>query len=105
MTESEWLSCTDINRMLKFLRSRCRHGWLPWQNCTFPEASERKLLLFACACFRRDVLRDPVRATNRKLEAVSVVETWVDVQESVSELDTARPYCWFSPPVNVLVGS
>jgi hypothetical protein len=35
------------------------------------------------------------------LEAVSVVERWVDGQESVSELDTARPFFWFSPPGNV----
>jgi len=39
MTEQEWMKCTDLNRMLGFLmRGR---------------ASDRKLRLFACACFGR----------------------------------------------------
>jgi hypothetical protein len=38
MTEAEWLACTDLNRMLEFLSRR---------------ASDRKLRLFACACFGR----------------------------------------------------
>jgi hypothetical protein len=38
MTESEWLTCTDPDPMLDFLRSK---------------ASDRKLRLFACASVRR----------------------------------------------------
>jgi hypothetical protein len=38
MTEGEWLACTDPVPMLEALRGR---------------ASERKLRLFACGCFRR----------------------------------------------------
>lgn len=38
MTESEWLECTDPEKMLEFLRG---------------EASIRNLRLFVCACWRR----------------------------------------------------
>jgi hypothetical protein len=38
MTEAEWLGCTNLEKMLKFLPGK---------------ASDRKLCLFACACCRR----------------------------------------------------
>ena len=37
MTEQEWETCTDVEVMLAFLRGK---------------ASDRKLRLFACACYR-----------------------------------------------------
>src|SRR5262245_59355117 len=40
MTESEWATCTDAAAMLDFVAPRKGRGW------------ERKLRLFACACFR-----------------------------------------------------
>ncbi len=40
MTEAEWLDCSEPRRMLTFLASR-------------GHTSERKMRLFACACFRR----------------------------------------------------
>ena len=46
MTDAEWLVCDDPNRMLCFLRER---------------ASERKLRLFACACYHDYLVHAPDR--------------------------------------------
>jgi hypothetical protein len=72
MTESDWLACTDPQKMLEYLRDR---------------ASDRKLRLFACACCRRvwHKLSD-----ERCRRTVEVVERIADGQGHVSELDQAR---------------
>jgi hypothetical protein len=70
MTEDEWLACNDPMPMLAFLRSK---------------ASDRKVRLFACACFH------PVRDFFSKVtqRAVEVAERFADGIGSPDELSQA----------------
>ncbi len=60
MTEAEWLACDDPGKMLELIRRK---------------VSERKLRLFAAACFGRlvRVLPDP-----RQRSAIEVLEAWAE---------------------------
>ena len=76
MTESDWLSATEPEAMLDFLRSSGK-------------ASERKLRLFTCACCRRvwHLLAD-----ERSREAIRIAECFADGASSSDELEaTYRP--------------
>jgi hypothetical protein len=68
MTEAEWLTCTNPDKILDHL-----HG----------QVSERKLRLFACACCRRiqDLLAD-----ERSRHAVEVAQRYADGNATVNEL-------------------
>jgi hypothetical protein len=72
MTESEWLSCGDPQKMLLELRGR---------------TSQRKLRLFACACCRRvwRWLRD-----SRSQQAVAAAEQYADGLIDTETLYLAR---------------
>jgi hypothetical protein len=60
MTEADWVTCTDPQKMLEFLRGK---------------ASDRKLRLFACACCRRFWSRLPHEPCRK---AIEVTEAFVD---------------------------
>jgi hypothetical protein len=53
MTEQEWLACTDLNKMLEFLRGK---------------ASDRKLRLFGCGCVRRAITVDSISSWGNAIE-------------------------------------
>jgi hypothetical protein len=59
MTEEEWLTCDDLYLLIRYLSGKLYHWGKP---DTPPQASDRKMRLFACACCRRiDDLLDPGR--------------------------------------------
>jgi hypothetical protein len=72
MTESDWLNCTDVDRMLEFLGSRAR---------------PRKLRLFLAACCRRvwHLLPD-----ERSRRAIEVAERYADGAATYMELTDAE---------------
>jgi hypothetical protein len=73
MTEDEWNSCTDPQRMLEFLRDTGR-------------ATDRRCRLFACACVRQVWAR--VKVSGR--QAVQVAEQCADGQVALKALRVAR---------------
>jgi hypothetical protein len=83
MTESEWLSCQDPEKMLEFLRGR---------------ATDRKLRLFAAACCRRvwhllseGGSRNAVEAAERYAEGLaSDAELAAAAEAAAAELEAGR---------------
>jgi hypothetical protein len=79
MTEAEWLACANARDMLAFLTSR---------------ASERKVRLFTCACWRR---RWPQFAEPESSQAVACAEryadglcSWAQVKAAYTEAEARR---------------
>jgi hypothetical protein len=75
MTEAEWLACTEPGNLLPFLRRKLG-----------PRASDRKLLLFACACWRpvAHLLADP-----RPRAAVEAVEQFLEGRGGIEPVNAA----------------
>jgi hypothetical protein len=82
VTEAEWNSCTNPQAMLEFLR-----------NCG--KASERKLLLFACACCREVFHLLGVRQYRK---VVLVAERYADCQATQKALEKARRDAFHASP-------
>jgi hypothetical protein len=74
VTECEWLECDDPEVLLEFLWHRAR-------------PSNRKLRLFACACYRRIW---PLLTEDRHRAAVETAERYADDLATRKELDRAR---------------
>jgi hypothetical protein len=75
MTEADWLACAEPGNLLPFLRRQLG-----------PRATDRKLLLFACACWRSvaHLLADP-----RPRAAVEAVEQSLDGRGGIEQLNAA----------------
>src|SRR5947209_13151513 len=69
MTEAEWLTCADPQRIL---------------GCLLGRAGDRKLRLFACSCCRR--IWDHLPKASRK--ALKAVEEYADHQRGGDELNS-----------------
>lgn len=72
MTEEEWLTCADPQRMLAFLRGK---------------VSERKSRLYACGCCRRVWHRLP---GPRSRSAIEIAERFADSNAKVLDLQRAQ---------------
>jgi hypothetical protein len=79
MTESEWVACTDPQKMLEFLRGK---------------ASERKLRLFACSCCDR--LEELCYMENEELLAIEIAELYADGRATHEDPASARNKVWTS---------
>jgi hypothetical protein len=75
MNEGAWLSDTDTQPMLEFVKGR---------------TTDRKLRLFAVACCRR--LLRAVRVDLRDARAVEVAERYADGESTAGELEAAARY-------------
>jgi hypothetical protein len=75
MTEREWLACTVTTRMLRFLLGTDAPRVRDIEAFPACRGSDRKLRLFACACYHRlrELLPDPVARA-----AVMVAERFAD---------------------------
>ena len=84
MTEQEWLTCADPTPMLVFLR------WTSVPTLR-SRTSDRKMLLFACACCSE--IEESV-TDERSKEALSTAWRFADGNATIRELNGARTAAW-----------
>jgi hypothetical protein len=74
-TEAQWLACTEPGNLLPFLRRKLG-----------PRATDRKLLLFACACWRSI---SHLSADPRPRAAVEAVEQFLEGRGTLPQVNAA----------------
>src|SRR5919201_2961246 len=86
MTESEWNACIEPKPMLRFLIGTDQPRVMDVESFPGCKASDRKLRLFACACYTRlrHLLPDPLAR-----DAVAATERFADGEAGVGELQRA----------------
>jgi hypothetical protein len=94
MTEVEWMTCTDPERMLRSLLGKQNFIALVLQqvrrsaDLTGPRrASERQLRLYACACCRRI---EALMGDDRSRRAIDIAELYADGMADDNEIIAAR---------------
>lgn len=96
MTEADWLACKDPDVLQNYLLggSKPNRGLLAWlgfqpsiSGWQPPQASERKLWLYACACCRR---LWPLLGDERSQRAVEARELYADQRISLAEVQQAE---------------
>ena len=99
MTEQDWLVCTDPQRMLRFLLGTTYPRVQDIEAFPHCKGSDRKLRLFACACYARirHLLPNAIARA-----AVEVAEQFADGFATAAELQQAEPQVW--EPINALEG-
>jgi hypothetical protein len=83
MTEAEWLFCTDPQRMLRFVIGTAAPRVIDVAEFPDCKGSDRKLRLFACACYHRLRHRLP---NPQARNAVAVAEWFADGTVGTAEL-------------------
>jgi hypothetical protein len=86
MTESEWLACTTPKPMVRFLLGTNQPRVQDIESFPNCKASDRKLRLFACACYARlrYLLPNPLAR-----DAVAVAERFAEGEAEADELQRA----------------
>ena len=94
MTKHEWLTCDSTEMMLAHLThvlGTTLDGSLEWQKREKPLAGDRKLRLFACACYQ--ILLGKQLASpdvEQSMELVDITEKFADCLISKNEFDQAH---------------
>ncbi len=99
MTEEQFCSCTDPTPMLRFLLGTDYPRVQAVESFPDCKTSDRKLRLFACACYHRvrHLLPEPLAQA-----AVEVAERFVDGRATVEEFQQAEARVW--APLEALEG-
>jgi len=90
MTETEWLTCTNPQRMLEWCNDE-----RDYRPSVHPVITDRKLRLFACACCRQVW---PLLTDSRSRKAVEVAERYADGLATEDEREKAYPDELFNDP-------